>query len=105
MTFVSPSDGHFGCVIAVIILCAHTALNGFSSVDLKVLYKRNGDVFFIFPGKITYLSFWSLLAIELIIEFSLVNSGLVPCASHNLSISGFFSLRLGAVKGLGCSAL
>lgn len=76
MTWVSPCNGHFGCFTGVVVLCACLYDLKLPMSDLKVLYKRNGDVFLVFPEKMTYLS---LLAIDLTIEFSLLSSGLVLC--------------------------
>lgn len=67
---------------------AYTTSN-FLRVDLKVLYKRNGGIFLVFPGKITYLSLLSVLAIVLIIEVSLLSSGLVLCPLDKSDISSW----------------
>lgn len=98
MTFVSPSDGHFGCLTTVIILCAHTALNGFLSVDLKVLYKRNSDVFLV-PQLVEPVS-------------NRINNRIQSCEfwSNALSITQFghfrvFQLEIRSCEGTGLLSL
>lgn len=59
--------------LAALLVCSSCVLtlpSAVLSVDLKVLYKRNGDVFLQFLRKITALRLLEMLAIELILEFS-----------------------------------
>lgn len=90
--------------MAVLLECSFCVLtlpSAALSVDLKVLYKRNCDVFLQFLRKITFLRFLKVLAIELIIEFNSEFCSSALSLDH-LGIPRVFTVNLGVVEALGC---